>query len=666
MQRVPMTRIIPSRWQPRDAAFDAEKLWDLARSIREMGLINPIVVFPVELAEDDPEPWYELVAGERRTRAVLGLAWAKMDSVSEKEAVETLARGGLAALPDEVRGLLEAAKASIAATVESADDLERLHRIAVVENLERESLSALEEAEALKGLADEYGWSQRELARRIGKSQSFVAQRMALLGVSDEVKEAVSTRVLTATHARAIARVPKELQSAMTKWAISAVGRDDSPATTRQVQDRARQLAAFVDPARWEPNPKRVYEPRERNRLAVMRWLLRQVDLARRGEALLELSSAGGTNLLRKKPVDVVGSGFAYARVLQALGYDSIAQCWQQFAEATRRECSTCVLIMRAGETPHCRRNRRPNNENTCEGWIGVADPLVIPVYGDECWFDKLGLELTRDEAGSLAYVTDVAQYWTGLSLVEQAQKREAELAREEQATEYIEEIRAFMAWQTELPAEHLEHFQAHACAKCTHYRANLVGRTVPCRFVGEPLDGWRKDAPRAPEFGVLVTAEGWMLPRCEQFAYRDTPPLHLADGVRFPDHQQILEWLHGLARAGFGHYAMWGILSWLDYGRRRDKATEHRKLKRWIEDHWEELGGDGAIATLLDVALSETRAQQASRSPYSLLNPVTYQVEQFVMGRIGWDKEGGLRLYVYDCPNGWPRPWEAKDEKTE
>ena len=256
LRRVPLVRVVKSRWQPREAVFDAERLWELARSIEEQGLINAVVVFPVRIGVGEEEPaeeYFELVAGERRTRAMVGLAWGKLDGISGKEAVERLAAEGLGAVPAEVREQLAAAGAEIDARVEPAEDLARLHRMAVVENIERESLSPIEEARALAGLGEAFGWRQRELARRIGKSQSYVAQRLALLGLTEEAQAAVSARVLTATHARAIARVPAGLQAAVTGWALEAVAREDTPATTRQVQNAARELAAFVDPARWEP-----------------------------------------------------------------------------------------------------------------------------------------------------------------------------------------------------------------------------------------------------------------------------------------------------------------------------------------------------------------------------------------------------------------------------
>jgi len=201
LQTIPLTRIVPSRWQPRGAAFDAERLWELACSIKEHGLINPVVVFP----RATPTPalphkgggsgglshvWYELVAGERRVRATLGLAWAAVDDqVTEKEAVEGLAGGGIAALPDEARAVLdldaeEGALVPVGAGVnvgwcqvlarvesgETAEELQRLHRLAVVENIERESLSALEEARAMRGQS-----TLKLLNAVTGKVETFAA-----------------------------------------------------------------------------------------------------------------------------------------------------------------------------------------------------------------------------------------------------------------------------------------------------------------------------------------------------------------------------------------------------------------------------------------------------------------------------------------------------------
>lgn len=676
-RQIPLMRIIPSRWQPRDAAFDADDLWGLASSIQENGLINPVVVFEVKLSED--EPWFELVAGERRTRAVAGLAWGRLNGdIAPKEAVETLARDGLAAIPDEARALLEKSGTPIKATVESAEDLQRLHRVAVVENIERSALSSIEEARALKGLQDEYGWSQRELARNIGKSQSWVAARLSLLGLSEEAQKAVSTRVLNTTHGRAIAAVPEALQPAVTAWATEAVGKEDNPATTRQIQNRARQVAAFVDPARWEPNGEKVYRPAERNTLDLIRWAIEGADMERCAGGLIGLAADGHwspTNWLAKKPIDLIQSDCAVGKVLQALGHSpDIDTTWAEFARQSEHTCETCVfanvevVAEREGLPVHCRRwtaNRgKADAIETCLGWIRYASLVVIPIPSVlVAWFDEFGIEHKKSP---FTYIEVVADYVDAIARAADGKRRVMAAHEEQEAVKHIGEIKAFIDWQSEQPPECLAHFQAHACAKCAHY---LEGKPVPCLFVIEPLPVRGRPGKTefaAPSFGVLVDEAWRMYPRCGQFCYMDIPPIFQHQGVQFGKRAQVMEWLHALAACGAGstHNALWGVLRWLDYGVPWDKSNDFDKLKRFIKANWDALGGDGGVATLLDVALVESRARTAHKQPYQLMDPTTNEVARFASVDFGVVLRKNNWMWGY--PDDWPRPWEAVAESSD
>ena len=156
----------PNPRQPR-TVFDEEALAELVYSIREIGLLQPIVVRPVPDA--GPEgPHYELVAGERRWRA-------------GREA-------GLALIPAIVR--------------ETADDV--LLRDALLENLHRSQLNALEEAAAYSQLLNDFGCTQDELATRIGRSRPQVSNTLRLLRLPPAVQRRVAAGVLSAGHARAL------------------------------------------------------------------------------------------------------------------------------------------------------------------------------------------------------------------------------------------------------------------------------------------------------------------------------------------------------------------------------------------------------------------------------------------------------------------------------
>jgi ParB family chromosome partitioning protein len=160
---IPLDDVRPNPRQPR-TVFDEEALAELVHSISEIGLLQPIVVRP---APDGDVP-YELVAGERRWRA-------------SREA-------GLERIPAIVR--------------ETGDDV--LLRDALLENLHRANLNALEEAAAYQQLLDDFGCTQEELATRIGRSRPQVSNTLRLLRLPAPVQRRVAAGVLSAGHARAL------------------------------------------------------------------------------------------------------------------------------------------------------------------------------------------------------------------------------------------------------------------------------------------------------------------------------------------------------------------------------------------------------------------------------------------------------------------------------
>jgi ParB family transcriptional regulator, chromosome partitioning protein len=193
-RRVPIELIRPSPFQPRRRFGEAE-LDALAQSIREKGILQPLLVRP--LADGDEA--YELVAGERRWRAAQ--------------------RVGMHEVPVIVRPLT---------------DSEALE-IALVENLQREDLSALEEAEAYSRLIEEFGRTQASLAEAVGKSRSHVANTLRLLSLPAAVRCRLEDGVLSAGHARALlaATDPEALAQEVVRRGLNV------RATERLVQRRA-------------------------------------------------------------------------------------------------------------------------------------------------------------------------------------------------------------------------------------------------------------------------------------------------------------------------------------------------------------------------------------------------------------------------------------------
>ena len=170
IKQLPIAKVEPRENQPR-TLFDEEALAELAESIREYGLIQPVTVRKLDSG------YYQLIAGERRWRA------ARMAGLNE-----------------------------IPARIIEADD--RLAtELALVENLQREDLNPVEEAQGYRALMEEYGLTQDEAAQRVGKSRPAVANALRLLSLAPEVLQFVEQGLLSAGHARALVPVkPEELQ----------------------------------------------------------------------------------------------------------------------------------------------------------------------------------------------------------------------------------------------------------------------------------------------------------------------------------------------------------------------------------------------------------------------------------------------------------------------
>jgi len=170
--RLPLAAIVPNPMQPRRVFTDAE-LADLTASIRENGLLQPLVVRPAPGSTDR----YQLVAGERRFRAVTKLAWKEVPVV-----------------------------------IREADD-ETLLILAMVENLQREALNPLEEAEGYDALAERFGMKQADIARAVGKDRSTVANFLRLLKLPHSVRKLVESGDLSQGHARALLGIDDPIQA---------------------------------------------------------------------------------------------------------------------------------------------------------------------------------------------------------------------------------------------------------------------------------------------------------------------------------------------------------------------------------------------------------------------------------------------------------------------
>ena len=192
---LPISQVESYAAQPRKQ-FDPDALADLADSIRQHGIIQPLTVRKLQSG------YYQIIAGERRWRA------ARM--------------AGLTQVP---------------AVVIEADDRKAME-LAMIENLQREDLNPMEEAEGYRTLMEQYGLTQEETSQRVGKSRSAVANALRLLNLSKEVRVLVEEGKLSGGHARALVPLTEEMQ----KTAAALIIKDDL--SVRQTELLVKKLTA--------------------------------------------------------------------------------------------------------------------------------------------------------------------------------------------------------------------------------------------------------------------------------------------------------------------------------------------------------------------------------------------------------------------------------------
>lgn len=167
VQKIPVNRVVPNRYQPR-RHFEEGPLQELAESIKERGLLQPISVW-----KDAGNDQFELIAGERRLRACRLAGFAEIDAIVKKD------------LTDE-------------------------HKLglSLIENIQREGLNAVDTALAYKQLMDEFGASQADIAKSVGKSRAAVSNTLRLLELDPEIRGGIQAGAITEGHARALISIP--------------------------------------------------------------------------------------------------------------------------------------------------------------------------------------------------------------------------------------------------------------------------------------------------------------------------------------------------------------------------------------------------------------------------------------------------------------------------
>jgi len=192
LRQIPLDHIVPNPFQPRHV-FDEQAITDLANSLRTSGLLQPVVLRPT----DDGK--YQLIAGERRWRAAQQLGWGE-----------------------------------IGAVVREVDD-RTLLTLALVENLQRDALSPIDEANGYRRLVEDFDASQQEVAELVGRDRSTVSNALRLLRLPQSVQQMLHRGELDVGHARALLQLPDE--KAIDKLAQQAI-RDGL--SVREVEARTR------------------------------------------------------------------------------------------------------------------------------------------------------------------------------------------------------------------------------------------------------------------------------------------------------------------------------------------------------------------------------------------------------------------------------------------
>lgn len=201
VQEIELDKIMPNRYQPRHT-FSDESIEELAATLKEQGLLQPIIL---RKPADGPEVEYEIIAGERRFRAAQSLKWAKIPAI-----------------------------------VENMDD-EKAASLALVENLQRENLNPIDEAQAYVQLMKVNNLTQTELAEQMGKTQSYIANKIRLLKLTPKVQGFLIDKKISQRHGRALLALNEEDQDT----AVSEIIKNGL--TVKETEEMVKDLDGYLE-----------------------------------------------------------------------------------------------------------------------------------------------------------------------------------------------------------------------------------------------------------------------------------------------------------------------------------------------------------------------------------------------------------------------------------
>jgi ParB family chromosome partitioning protein len=235
LRQIPINSISPNPYQPREA-FDEQAIADLAASLRVAGLLQPIVLRPLG------RETFELIAGERRWRAARQLGWE-----------------------------------TIGAVVREVDD-RTLLTLALVENLQRDALSPMDEARGYRSLVEDFNATQNEVAQLVGRDRSTVANALRLLRLPDRVQRMVHRGELDMGHARALLQLEEPARIEQLARAVVKHGW-----SVRETEARARGSSASKRRVRNRKDGRKTSSEARRVEDALRRYLGTDVSVTERG-----------------------------------------------------------------------------------------------------------------------------------------------------------------------------------------------------------------------------------------------------------------------------------------------------------------------------------------------------------------------------------------------
>jgi ParB family chromosome partitioning protein len=570
---VPLYRIVPSRWQPRQQ-FDPAALLDLANDIAQHGVLTPPIVWQNEDME------YELIAGERRIRACYAL-FLHASGVAGKDLpklVSELADQGFVRWRANIEGRIATADSSSVVRLSSVHCREiwgsvaQLHELALVDNLQRADLTAIEEAHAIHDLIQEYGYSQRDLAGRLGKSQTWISQRLNLINLAPAVADLVVAGELDASVARDVARVDPALQADLVTHIKKHNMRQKSAANL------VANILELSQPEAWASDGgiTHAYD-------VVIGQALAEAEPAERQRSMLKLAGENSDGRLAR-----AHETFWLDKTLVAVGaaesaYQSIGKAFAAAAPALERTCETCQLNIRRPqiiEVQELRRATGSRDERQALSWpwCGMGETQTCPSHrtADE----RFALHVPYDSRIKLSdvdqahiirtndwyQVTDDFPTWYSAT----CQKFRFEIAtaaarKDAKKNGVAKALAGYIGVQDQIAADHV---YSQPCANCVFHKRDAPDPLASCQ---------QQQQPPELDWGQNVLATTWqaqwgkeaIVGRCRFYRLKKIGLLpDFINQVNLPP-AAMLEILHRLSdRAGYGGNDNRSGPSWLDVAR--------------------------------------------------------------------------------------------------